>query len=120
MSNGQSQNPTPRTLSLLGPAATPTSDSLTTLGSDPDLAIKLVDAGSRATQAGFEQAKANRSKEPKNKWVLLILYLAVITVILVIYSLPSTTTDLKNNITGFLFGQLTLLISLFSDKKGKE
>lgn len=118
MTSGQGQKPI-SPFSVSGPASSPTSDSLTTLAADPDLAVRLIAAGSLATQAGYEQARAKSSREPNYPWAIFA-YLAIVVVAIVIYCLPSATADYKNQALGFLFGQATLILSFIFKNKDKD
>lgn len=118
MRSGQHQKPP---YEIPGPAGLPTTDSLSNLASDPDLAIRAFAAGSLATQAGYEQAKVKSPKDPNYRWIILIvLYIAILALALVIYSSPESTTDLKNQSLGFLFGQATFLLSFIFKNKDKD
>jgi hypothetical protein len=118
MRSGQHQKPP---YDFPGPAGLPTSDSFSNLASDPDLQIRAFVAGSLATQAGYEQAKPKSPKDPNYRWIILaVLYVAILALALVIYSSPESTTDLKNQSLGFMFGQATLILSFIFKNKDKD
>lgn len=123
MTSGQDQNPI-SPYGVSGPASSPTSDSLSTLASDPDLAVRSAVAGGLiAMQSAREQAERTKAKSPKEPnypvWAIF-LYLTIVIVSMVIFFLPSTNADHKNQALGFFFGQAPLIFSNIFKKSDKD
>jgi peptidoglycan/LPS O-acetylase OafA/YrhL len=100
-----------------GPASSPTSDSLSTLASDPDLTMRAFAAGALAVQAGYDQAKP---KSPKEFNWLILAYLSIVAMAIVIFFLPRTNEAHKNQALGFVFGQAPLILSKILKKSEKD
>ena len=116
MTSGKDPGPMPP-FGIAGPASSPTSDSLRTLASDPDLTIRAFTAGVLAVQAGYDQAKPNN---PKGFSWLILAYLSIVATAIVIFFLPKTNEAHKNQALGFIFGQAPLILSKILKKSDKD
>ena len=120
MTSGTNPGPIPP-YDIPGPASSPTSNSLSTLASDPDLGIRQTAAGAliykAGQQDGYDQAKP---KSPKGlKW-LIITYLSIVATALVVFFLPSTNEAHKYQALGFVFGLSPLILSKIIKKSDKD
>jgi hypothetical protein len=121
MTGGQAGRPQ-SPIDFPGPAPSPTPDSLAALALDvnQDRDVKLIATTGIVAQNSFD-AGVNAAKSEKKSsypWWAILIYVFIILISVVIYFLPSTTADHKNQALGFLLGQALLFANFF--KKGEK
>jgi hypothetical protein len=123
MTGGQAGGPQ-SPIDFPGPAPSPTSDSLAALALDvnQDKDVKLMATTALVAQTSFNLGVNATKSEKKSSypWWAILIYVFILLISVVIYFLPSTTADHKNQALGFLFGQTSLLFANFFKKGEKD